>query len=474
MSNSTTNIVTRFAPSPTGFLHIGGARTALFNWLYAKHNNGKFLLRIEDTDKARSSSEAIEAIIGGLKWLGLNHDDSIVHQSHNIKRHQEIAQQLLTEDKAYYCYCSADELSQMREEALTKGQTARYNGKWRDNKDTPPTNVKPVIRIKAPINGNSKINDQVQGEISVHNDTIDDFIIVRADGTPTYMLSVVVDDHDMGITTIIRGDDHLTNAFRQKVIYDLLGWQMPTLSHIPLIHGPDGAKLSKRHGSLGLNHYQESGFLAEALCNYLLRLGWSHGNDEIISTAQAIEWFTLQNVGKSPSRFDINKLTNLNSYYLRHYDNGTLYELIENDIQKLLQRDLSPQEKNNILQGLNGIKERSKTLIELAEQTLIYTNSTQIPYDEKAIKFINNEQLAIFHTVKRGLSDLDNWQLPTIEELFRNIATEMDIKLGKIAQPIRAALTGSIVSPSIFEIIFIIGTTEAIKRIDYAINQLKK
>ncbi|PCI29983.1 glutamate--tRNA ligase, partial [Candidatus Kaiserbacteria bacterium] len=319
-------VVTRFAPSPTGFLHIGGARTALYNWLYAKHTGGKFLLRIEDTDRERSTPEAVDAIFDGLNWLGLTADEEPTFQFSRRDRHAEVAQKLLDAGKAYYCYCSQEELTEMREKARAEGRPMKYDGTWRDRDPSEaPEGVKPVVRVKAPQEGDAVINDQVQGEVRVGNEQLDDYVILRGDGTPTYMLSVVVDDHDMGVTNVIRGDDHLTNAFRQKVIYDAMGWDVPTFAHIPLIHGPDGAKLSKRHGALGVEAYRdEMGFLPEAINNYLLRLGWGHGDDEVISTEQAIEWFDITDVGKGAARFDFAKLTNLNGVYLRQADDTRL------------------------------------------------------------------------------------------------------------------------------------------------------
>ncbi|MED5424017.1 MAG: glutamate--tRNA ligase, partial [Pseudomonadota bacterium] len=318
-------VVTRIAPSPTGFMHIGTARTALFSWLYAKRHNGKFLLRIEDTDRARYSEEAVDALKDGLKWLGLHWDGDAASQFESRHRHAEVAQQLVDMGKAYYCYCSPEELEQMREDARASGAKVNYDRRWRErDASEAPEGVKPVVRIKAPLEGTTVIEDAVQGRVEKNNDELDDFILLRSDGTPTYMLSVVVDDNDSGVTHIIRGDDHLNNAFRQKVIIDAMGWDVPVYAHIPLILGPDGAKLSKRHGAQGVHEYEEMGYLPEAMRNYLLRLGWSHGDDEIISTEQAVEWFNLENIGKSAARFDFDKLASLNAHYIKQADNHRL------------------------------------------------------------------------------------------------------------------------------------------------------
>ena len=366
-------VIVRFAPSPTGYLHIGGARTALFNWLFARHYQGKFLLRIEDTDRARSTPEAVDAILDSLKWLGLNWDDDIVFQFARASRHAEVANQLLKEGKAYYCYCTPEELEKMREHAKANGLPQRYNSLWRDRdpKDA-PKGIAPVIRFKAPHTGETLIDDHVQGTIRLDNAQLDDMVLLRADGTPTYMLSVVVDDHDMGITHIIRGDDHLTNAFRQKHLYLAAGWTVPEFAHIPLIHGPDGAKLSKRHGALGAEQYREMGFLSQAMRNYLLRLGWGHGDEEIISTEQATQWFDLPAIGRSPARFDMAKLTHINAHYIRQYDNHELVKLIIPFLTNLLGEVPSKTQLDTLVKGMSGLKERARTLIELAESALIY------------------------------------------------------------------------------------------------------
>lgn len=448
------NIVTRFAPSPTGFLHIGGARTALFNWLLARHYGGKFVLRIEDTDRERSTHEAVEAIFNGLKWLGINWDGEAVFQFSRIGHHVELAEQLVREGKAYYCYCSPEELEQMRNEALAKGLSPKYNGMWRDRdpKDA-PANVKPVIRLKAPQTGQTVLNDIVQGAVTVDNDQLDDMILVRSDGTPTFMLSVVVDDHDMGVTHVIRGDDHLTNTFRHIQIYNAFDWDIPTYGHIPLIHGPDGAKLSKRHGALGIEAYRDMGYLPEAVCNCLLRLGWSHGNEEIISREQAIQWFTTENLGKSASRLDFAKLANLNGHYMREADNQRLLtELLH------FTGELSDEQQSRILCGMNGLKQRAKTLIELKDIASIYIDSfVPTPIDS------DSKQLLGF--VKNALDANENWTEAELETLLRQLASNLNVSFGKVAQLLRNVLTGKKVTPSIFDMLVSFGKQESLQRI---------
>ena len=383
-------VITRFAPSPTGFLHIGGARTALFNWLFARHNGGKFLLRIEDTDRKRSTEEAIEAIFEGMKWLGLNWDDDVIFQFSNAERHAQMAKKLIDEGKAYYCYASKEELDEMRKKQRADGKTTRYDGRWRDrDASEAPEGVAPVVRLKAEQDGETTIKDMVQGEVCVANNQLDDMILLRADGTPTYMLSVVVDDHDMNISHVIRGDDHLTNTFRQIQLYKALGWDTPEFAHIPLIHGADGAKLSKRHGALGAEAYRDMGFLPEAMRNYLLKLGWGHGDDEIISTKQAIEWFDVSGIGKSASRFDMTKLTNLNGVYIRESDNDKLVELIVPRIEKKLEISIDENGKSHLLKGMNALKERAKTIIELAESAEFYVAKRPLEMNAKALKLLN-------------------------------------------------------------------------------------
>ncbi|UKV16702.1 glutamate--tRNA ligase [Thalassospiraceae bacterium SW-3-3] len=461
-------VVTRFAPSPTGFLHIGGARTALYNWLYAKHTGGKFLLRIEDTDRERSTPEAVEAIFDGLNWLGLTADEEPTFQFARRDRHAEVAHELIKAGKAYYCYCSQEELQEMREKARAEGRPMKYDGTWRDrDASEAPAGVKPVVRLKAPQEGDAVISDQVQGDVRVANDQLDDYVILRGDGTPTYMLSVVVDDHDMGITHVIRGDDHLTNAFRQKALYDAMGWDVPTFAHIPLIHGPDGAKLSKRHGALGVDAYRdEMGFLPEAVNNYLLRLGWGHGDEEIISQDQAIEWFDIKDVGKGAARFDFAKLTNLNGVYLRQADDTRL----ANDIAPLIAKQIGVDaidaaQKEILIKGMSGLKERAKTLIELADSSAFYVTDGVTSFNEKAQSLIDSAPEGLFAELAKELDALENWTEENVDASVRKIAEKLDQKLGKVAQPLRAVLTGSNSSPGIFEVMIVLGKSQTLKRI---------
>jgi glutamyl-tRNA synthetase len=460
------SMTVRFAPSPTGYLHIGSARTALFNWLFARHHKGKMLLRIEDTDRARSTEEAVEAIYKGLEWLGIEWDETPVHQFARMERHAEVAYQLLEKGMAYPCYCTPEELEAMREEARAKNLPPRYDGRWRDRlPEEAPAGVKPVIRFKAPQAGDTLIHDLVQGEVKVANSQLDDMILLRADGTPTFNLSVVVDDHDMGITHIIRGDDHLTNMFRQFHIFKAMGWKLPYYAHIPLIHGADGAKLSKRHGALGVEAYRDMGFLPEALRNYLLRLGWSHGDAEIISTAEAIEWFDLDHVGKSPARFDFVKLGNLNGHYIREAGNDRLVTLATPFIEALLGSPLSAEGRDLLHRGMNGLKQRAKTLVELAENSLFYVKTPAL--DDEAKKLLNEEGLEILRLMESHLSSFSDttWTEASLESSARSLADEQNLKLGKIAQPLRAALTGKAVSPSVFDIMHVLGKDKTLERV---------
>lgn len=459
-------VVTRFAPSPTGFLHIGGARTALFNWLYARHNKGKFLLRIEDTDRERSTDAAIDAILEGMKWLGLDWDEEPVFQFSRRERHAEIARQLLDEGKAYYCYASKEELAEMREIARAESRPPVYDGRWRDRDPSEaPSGVDPVVRFKSPNEGVTIVHDQVQGDVTFANEQLDDMILLRADGTPTYMLSVVVDDHDMGVTDIIRGDDHLTNAARQKQLIEAIGWPVPNHSHIPLIHGPDGAKLSKRHGALGVEAYRDMGYLPEALRNYLLRLGWSHGDDEVISTEQAIEWFNLENIGKSAARFDFAKLENLNGNYIRQADDGYLTSLVAPILAKNTGHEISSNHLKLIEKAMNGLKERAKSVNSLAESSLFLIAERPLELDKKAESLITEEARAVLMRLADRLETLDQWNGDTVEAAVRAAAEAEDLKLGKIAQPLRAALTGTTVSPGIFDVLVVLGREQSIGRI---------
>ncbi len=472
-------VVTRFAPSPTGFLHIGGARTALYNWLFAKHHakygsGGKFLLRIEDTDRQRSTDEAVDAIYESLKWLGLDWDGEAVSQFSRAGRHAEIARRLLTEDKAYKCYCAPEELQEMREAAGKQGRSKLYDGRWR-NRDPAeaPEGIEPAIRLKAPLDGETVIRDLVQGEVTVENDQLDDMILLRQDGTSTYMLAVVVDDHDMEITHVIRGDDHLTNAFRQTQIYRFLEWGPPAFAHIPLIHGPDGAKMSKRHGALGVESYREQGYLPEALCNYLIRLGWSHGDDEIISREQAIEWFGLDAVGRGAAQFDFEKLASLNGHYIRQAEDQKLIDLVMPRLTEALQGKIAETTAERLKKGMPGLKERAKTVLELSENAEIYARLRPLSLDEKASKLLDTEGLGHLGRLRDLFSDLGQWTLKNIEEATRAYGEKAEIKLGKAAQPLRAALTGRAASPGIFEVMEALGREETLGRLDDALNGQK-
>ncbi len=466
MTSRSEPVVTRFAPSPTGFLHIGGARTALFNWLYARHEGGRFRLRIEDTDRERSTQAAIDAIIDGLQWLGLDWDDAVVHQSTQIERHTAAAQRLLDSGKAYYCYCSPEELAEMRATARAEGRSKMYDGRWRDrDPGSAPPGVQPVVRIKMPLDGETRIEDRVQGPVTVANAQLDDMVLLRADGTPTYMLSVVVDDHDMDVTHVIRGDDHLTNAFRQTQLFHALGWAPPTFAHLPLIHGPDGAKLSKRHGALGVEAYRDMGYLPEALRNYLMRLGWSHGDEEIISTEQAITWFDFKGVGKSPARFDFAKLDSLNGHYLRACDNARLVGLTIARLESADGVTIGASARARLAAGLHGLKERAKNIQELTEKAHLYLVERPLSMDDKAAKILSDQARGYLTALAPRLGDLPDWQSDAIEAVVRTYAEEAEIKLGQIAQPLRAALSGSNVSPGIFEVMLALGRDEALARI---------
>ena len=460
-------VVTRFAPSPTGFLHIGGARTALFNWLFARRHGGRFLLRIEDTDRARSTEAAKQAILDGLDWLGLEWDGPPVFQSARAERHAEVALALLGAGNAYRCYCSPEELAAMREKARKRGGGRLYDGTWRDRDPADaPEDVAPVVRLRAPLDGESVIDDAVQGRVTVRNDQLDDMVLLRADGTPTYMLSVVVDDHDMDITHIVRGDDHLTNAFRQSLIYRAMGWAVPAFAHIPLIHGADGAKLSKRHGALGVEAYRDMGFPAEALCNYLARLGWSHDDDEIFSMAQAAAWFDLADIGRSPARFDVARLTSLSAHYIRTMAVDRLAGMVEPLIANRLASPLTDTQRSRLIAGLPGLKERAKTLVDLADSALFYCRLRPLEPDAKAMKLLDDDGRARLALAREALAEVDAWSAASVEAAVRSAADDAGEKLGKIAQPLRAALTGSTVSPGIFEVLDVLGESESLGRID--------
>ena len=460
-SSSSQPVVTRFAPSPTGFLHIGGARTALFNWLFARHHGGKFLLRIEDTDKARSTTEAIDAILDGMRWLGLDWDGHEYYQSQFWARHAEVAHQLLERGHAYRCYMSQEELAAQREKAQAERRPFRIESPWRDCEKQPPSpDAAFVIRLKAPREGETVIEDRVQGRVAVQNSELDDYIQLRSDGTPTYMLAVVVDDHDMGVTHVIRGDDHLNNAFRQLAIIRSMGWPEPTYAHVPLIHGPDGAKLSKRHGALGVDAYRdELGMLPEAVSNYLLRLGWGHGDDEIISRDQAIEWFDLDHVGKSPSRFDFKKLENLNGHYMREADDARLADLVAPKL------GVDGAKKALLVQAMPELKARAHTLDQLADGARFLFARRPLDVDEAASALLTSEARGLLRSAHSTLAGLAEWDAASVEAAIREVAESSGVKLGKLAQPLRAALTGRTTSPGIFDVLALLGREESLARI---------
>ena len=458
-------VVTRFAPSPTGYLHIGGARTALFNWLFARHHGGKFLLRIEDTDRARSTDAAIDAILDGMRWLDLNWDGEVVYQFARAARHAEVAHQLLAAGHAYECWLTQDELAAMRVEAQQKRLPFRVRSPWRDR--TNRGAGAPVVRLKAPQDGAVTIADRVQGDVTVQNAELDDFILLRSDGTPTYMLSVVVDDQDMGITHVIRGDDHLNNAFRQLALIRAMDWPEPVYAHVPLIHGADGAKLSKRHGALGVDAYRdELGYLPEAVNNYLLRLGWGHGDAEIISRDQAIAWFDLANVGRSPARFDFKKLDNLNGHYLREADDARLAGLAAPQLATALARDLTVDEHDLLTRAMAVIKVRAKSMLEVVEGARFLFASTPLSMDDKAAQLIADAPPGVISNAAAALRTLPDWSAEAIEESVRGQAEAAGHGLGKIAQPLRAALTGQAVSPGIFDVLLLLGRDESLARLD--------
>jgi glutamyl-tRNA synthetase len=465
------SIVTRFAPSPTGFLHIGGARTALFNWAYAKAKNGKMLLRIEDTDRERSNPAAVDAILEGLRWLGLNWDGEAVSQFARADRHREVAHELLKAGKAYHCYCSAAELDEMRKKAESEKRPIRYDGTWRDRDPADaPKDVKPVIRFKAPQTGQTVVDDQAQGRVVIPNKDLDDLIILRSDGNPTYNLSVVVDDNDMGVTHIIRGVDHLSNAARQTQIYLAMGWNVPVMTHVPLIHGPDGAKLSKRHGALGVEAYREMGYLPAALRNYLARLGWSHGDDEIFSTEELVQWFELDGIGKSAARFDFAKLENLNGHYIRHTDDAELLQQFLNFLPHVvggaqMLAAVDDMMKAKLLKSMPGLKERAKTLVELKNSAAYLFAKRPLAMDDKAKALLNDEGRAALASLKPVLENVPEWIGTQLEAAVKVHSEKAGLKLGKLAQPLRAALTGTSTSPGIFDVLEVLGREESLRRI---------
>ncbi|MBN9278501.1 MAG: glutamate--tRNA ligase [Hyphomicrobium sp.] len=472
MTTSDRKVVTRFAPSPTGMLHIGGARTALFNWLYAKHTGGTFLLRIEDTDRERSKPEHVDAITNGLKWLELNWDGDPLFQSARVERHREVALGLLTSGGAYNCYLTAEELTAMREKAKAEGRPQVIESPWRDrDPKEAPAGVKPSVRLRTRRDGETVVDDKVQGRVVIPNKDLDDMIILRSDGTPTYNFAVVVDDHDMGITHVIRGVDHLTNAARQTQVYVALGWDVPEFAHVPLIHGPDGAKLSKRHGAEATDAYRAMGYLPEAMRNYLVRLGWSHGDDEIISTEQLIEWFDLDAVGRSPARFDFAKLADLNGHYIRKATDDELVrrlkellEVVEGGAKKLARLDRDGGwDKLRI--ALPGLKERAKTLLELVDGAAFLFAERPLALDEKAAKLMDADAKAVLGALLPRLEAVPEWTAATLEAEVRSFSEATGTKLGKVAQPLRAALTGRSISPPVFDVMHALGRDESLSRL---------
>jgi glutamyl-tRNA synthetase len=469
-------VTVRFAPSPTGYLHIGGARTALFCWLYAKKHGGRNLLRVEDTDRERSTPESVQTILDGLTWLGLDWDNkdykgrNYYSQYAERERHAEVARQMVANGTAYYCYASPAELDAMRAEQKAKGLPQKYDGRWRDRPaGDAPEGVKPVIRLKAPQTGETTVNDLVMGSITVQNAQLDDMVLLRADGVPTYMHAVVVDDHDMGITHVIRGDDHMTNTFRQVQIYKAMGWTIPAFAHLPMILGPDGAKLSKRHGAPAVGDYRERGYLPEAIRNYLLRLCWAHGDDEIISTEQAITWFDFGGVGKSPARFDFAKLGSVNAHYIKQTDDRKLAELAEPFLARTLERPLSLAELDLLAKAMPDLKPRAQTLVEIAEMAVFYFHDKPFPLDEKARKLLTPEAKQNLAALAERLKAAADFTSETVESIARALAEEKGLKLGAVAQPLRAALSGSTVSPPIFGVAALLGCDETLKRIGHVL-----
>lgn len=460
-------IVTRFAPSPTGFLHIGGARTALFNWLYARRHGGRFLLRIEDTDQARSTQEAIDAIIDGMRWLGLDWDGETHFQSAAAARHREVAEALLASGHAYRCYMSAAELAHAREAAQRERRPFRIDSAWRDcSPDAATPDAPSVVRLKAPRDGETVVEDRVQGRVAVQNTELDDFVLLRSDGTPTYMLAVVVDDHDMGVTHVIRGDDHLNNAFRQLAIITAMDWPQPSYAHVPLIHGSDGSKMSKRHGAVGVDAYRdELGVVPEALFNYLLRLGWGHGDAEFISRDEALAWFDLDHVGRSPARFDQKKLDNLSGHYLRAADDERLAALIAPRVATMLDRTLSADDHALIVHAMPVLKPRAKSLIEIAEGASFLFKSVPLDMDERAEALLDGNAPDLLAAVHDKLQALEPWSAEAIEQAVREVAEAQGVKLGQVAQPLRAALTGRATSPGIFDVLALLGQDESLARL---------
>ncbi|MDX8348734.1 glutamate--tRNA ligase [Cognatiyoonia sp. IB215446] len=461
------SVVTRFAPSPTGALHIGGARTALFNWLYARGKGGKFLLRIEDTDKARSTPENTQAILNGLTWLGLDWDEEPMSQAANAARHAEVAQELLAKGAAYKCFSTQEEIETFREKARAEKTSTLFRSPWRDVPEADHPDAPYVIRIKAPRDGQTTLHDEVQGDVTWSNDQLDDMVLLRSDGTPVYMLAVVVDDHDIGVTHVIRGDDHLANAFRQNMIYDAMGWPKPTLAHIPLIFGPDGKKLSKRHGATGAAEYQAMGYPAAGMRNYLTRLGWSHGDDEFFTDAQAKDWFDLDGIGKSPARFDTKKLESLCGQHIAASDNAALLQELWAFLAATGKPALTETQSDGMLRGMYSLKERAKTFPELLEKAHFILTDRPISADEKSAKNLDDVSRGILSELTPQLQNA-SWTRDALEQVVASVAEAHEMKLGKLAGPLRAALAGRSVTPSVFDMMLVLGPEETVARLQDA------
>ncbi|MGB0412023.1 MAG: glutamate--tRNA ligase [Pikeienuella sp.] len=463
--SDTPQVVTRFAPSPTGFLHIGGARTALFNWLYARGRGGKFLLRIEDTDKARSTEAATAAIYEGLRWLGLDWDGDAISQAGRVDRHRAAAETMLANGGAYRCYATKEEIDAARDAAKADGRPPRFESPWRDKGEADWPDMPYTVRLKAPKEGEVVVHDEVQGRVAWNADQMDDLIMLRSDGTPTYMLAVVVDDHEMGVTHVIRGDDHLTNAARQTLIYQALGWNVPSFAHIPLIHGPDGAKMSKRHGALGVTEYRDDGYLPEAMRNYLARLGWAHGDDEFFTTEQAMEWFDLPQVGKSAARFDFVKLANLNGQHIRASDDDMLTSSTLALFAAQHGEALAMPKQAMLAEAMPGLKERVKTLVELLDLAYYITADRTLELDAKAAKLMSDDTRKMLARLTSRLQHVSEWTIEKLDAETRSFAEEEGLKLGKVAQPMRAALTGRSTSPGVFDVLAVLGKDESLARL---------
>ncbi|GGD33868.1 glutamate--tRNA ligase [Sinisalibacter lacisalsi] len=462
-----TPVVTRFAPSPTGYLHIGGARTALFNWLYARGRGGRFLLRIEDTDRARSTPEATAAILHGMEWLGLDHDGPIVSQFERAERHAEVAQEMLARGHAYKCFATQDEIAAFREQARAEGRSTLFQSPWRDADPASHPDAPFVIRLKAPRTGETVIDDQVQGRVVIGNDQLDDMICLRSDGSPTYMLAVVVDDHDMGVTHVIRGDDHLNNAARQMQVYAAMGWDVPVFAHIPLIHGPDGKKLSKRHGALGVEEYRAMGYPAAAMRNYLARLGWSHGDDEVFSDEQALAWFDLDGIGKGAARFDFKKLDHISGQHIAAMDDAALIAQLQDYLDAVGGRPLSAPEARAVAKAMPILKPGAKTLPQILDKARFLLVSRPIEKDEKAAAALDDVSRSILTQLTPQLQNA-SWDRDTLETVLNGFAEAQGTKFGKLAAPLRAALAGRAVTPSVFDMMLLLGRDESIARLEEA------